>query len=239
MFKGCVNLKDVTLGDRIQSINQYAFSGCRSISSFSFGKAVKHIGQEAFSDCTGMKDLYAEPLIAPTCGVQALDDINRWECTLHVQPQSKEAYASAPQWKDFLFVDYGFGITLNVTSMFMTQGETFQLKVVKNSSEGGVTWKSTNESVLNVTDDGLVTAVGSGMASIAAINSAGLMDNCLITVDGEGGIEEIMIGDKNFDGYYQVFNLQGINILNTMELDRINSLPAGLYIVNGKKILIK
>ncbi|MDE6681864.1 MAG: leucine-rich repeat protein [Muribaculaceae bacterium] len=239
MFKGCRNLKDVNVGDRVMSINDYAFKGCSSISRFCFGRSVKSIGLEAFSDCMGMKNLYAEPVSPPICGSQALDDIDRWECTLHVQSRSKEAYASAPQWKDFLFIDYGFGLTLNVTSMYMEVGETFQLKVVNNASSGEVTWKSTNESIITVSETGLVKAVGNGSASIAAINSEGLMDNCEITVGDESGVHDIFTNDENLDGRYHVYNIQGILMLDTTDKTRINSLPAGLYIINGRKVLIK
>ena len=102
-----------------------------------------------------------------------------------------------------------------------------------------VTWKSTNESILTVSDTGLVTAVGSGSASIAAINSDGLMDNCAITVGVESGIEDVFSNNNIFDGRYRVYNLQGILVLDTSDETRINSLPAGLYIINGRKILIK
>ncbi|MDE5785474.1 MAG: leucine-rich repeat protein, partial [Duncaniella sp.] len=239
MFKGCHNLKDVYIGDRVMSIDDYAFAGCSSISRFSFGRSVKAIGQEAFSDCIAMKNLYAEPVSPPICGSQALDDINRWECTLHVKSQSKEAYASAPQWKEFLFVDYGFGLSLNVTSMVMEVGETFQLKVVNNSSSGEVTWKSTNEEILTVSDSGFVTAVGSGSASIAAVNSEGLMDNCSIEVVDNAGIKDNFMNEDTFDGHYRVYNIQGILIMDTTEKSLISSLLPGFYIINGKKFIIK
>ncbi len=239
MFKGCRKLKDVSIGDRITTIDDYAFAKCSAMSRFCFGRSVKSIGSEAFSDCSAMKNLYAEPVSPPICGSQALDDINRWECTLHVQSQSKDAYASAPQWKDFLFFDYGFGLTLNVTSMYMEIGETFQLRVMENASHGNVTWKSTNENIITVSETGLVTAVGSGSASIAAINSDGLMDNCAITVAGDAGIQDTFINNDTFDGNYRVYNIQGMFVLDTTDESLIRTLPSGVYIINGKKTMIR
>lgn len=40
------------------------------------------------------------------------------------------------------------------------------------------------------------------------------------------------------DGTYSVFNLQGVNVLNTKDADEIRNLNSGIYIVNGRKILI-
>lgn len=41
----------------------------------------------------------------PTCGSQALDDINKWNCELIVPPSSIEAYQKANQWKEFFFIN--------------------------------------------------------------------------------------------------------------------------------------
>ncbi len=190
-FKDCPKLSNVNIGDRVEEIGHYAFSGCRAIESFAFGSSVTRIDEEAFSDCTGMRNLYAEPVMPPVCGSQALDDINRWECTLHVQPESEADYAAAPQWKEFLFKDNAFGISINRTSMDMSVGETARLYVTSDSGDGSITWMSTNDKVVSVSDSGLVTAVSAGSASVFAVNSLGLMANCAITVGGQ--VEEIVI----------------------------------------------
>ncbi len=104
-FYGCTNLKDVRLDDGITTIGDWAFSGCSSLDFFSFGSSVKSIGKEAFSDCTTMTKLYAMTQVPPTCGDQALDDISKWECTLIVPQGYVDAYRTAPQWKEFFFMD--------------------------------------------------------------------------------------------------------------------------------------
>ena len=190
-FKDCPKLSKVNIGDRVEEIGHYAFSGCRAIESFAFGSSVTRIDEEAFSDCTGMRNLYAEPVTPPVCGSQALDDINRWECTLHVQPESEADYAAAPQWKEFLFKDNAFGISINRTSMDMSVGETARLYVTSDSGDGTITWMSTNDKVVSVSASGFVTAASAGSASVFAVNSLGLMANCAITVGGQ--VEEIVI----------------------------------------------
>lgn len=40
------------------------------------------------------------------------------------------------------------------------------------------------------------------------------------------------------DGY-TVYNLQGICVLKTADADALRTLPAGLYIINGRKHVIK
>ena len=106
-FYGCASLKSVSMGDGIDTIGKYAFSGCSALESFSFGTGLKSIGDEAFSDCTGMKKLVSKTAVPPVCGPQALDDINKWECTLYVPQESLDAYKSAAQWKEFFFLETG------------------------------------------------------------------------------------------------------------------------------------
>ncbi len=104
-FYGCTNLKEVKIGDGVTTIGSWAFSGCAAIDYFAFGSSVKTIGQEAFSDCTAMTRLISRAATPPSCGSQALDDINKWTCTLSVPPGTTSAYQEAAQWKEFFFID--------------------------------------------------------------------------------------------------------------------------------------
>lgn len=115
-FYGCTSLKSVSMGDGIDTIGKYAFSGCSALESFSFGTGLKSIGDEAFSDCTGMKKLVSKTATPPVCGPQALDDINKWECTLYVPQESLDAYKSAAQWKEFFFLETGIKNVPNASS---------------------------------------------------------------------------------------------------------------------------
>ena len=115
-FYGCTNLQSFTVGDGLTSFGDRAFSGCSSLKSLSFGSQVQSIGQEAFSDCTSITEITSLAATPPVCGTNALDDINKWECTLHVPEGYKAAYLAADQWKDFLFMneDSGSGETPHV-----------------------------------------------------------------------------------------------------------------------------
>ena len=104
-FYGCTNLKNITIDDGVKTIGSYAFSGCSSLEYFACGTQVESIGKEAFSDCTAMTTFRSKAATPPRCGEQALDDINKWECTLQVPRPSIEAYQGADQWKNFFFVE--------------------------------------------------------------------------------------------------------------------------------------
>ena len=104
-FYGCTNLKNVSIGDGVTTIGNWAFSGCSSLDYFSFGSSMQTIGQEAFSDCTAMTQLISRATVPPTCGTQALDDINKWNCTLTIPVGTLSEYQAAAQWKEFFFIE--------------------------------------------------------------------------------------------------------------------------------------
>ena len=78
--------------------------------SYASGTSVESIGVEAFSDCTALASFTTLAATPPTCGNQALDDINKWECTLYVLPESIDKYMNAEQWKEFFFVEKVDGV---------------------------------------------------------------------------------------------------------------------------------
>ena len=104
-FYGCTSLKNVTVGNGVKGIGNYAFSGCSNLDGFAFGSSLASIGAEAFSDCTNLTMITSHAAVPPTCGSQALDDINKWSCVLRVPKSYAAAYQAADQWKEFFFIE--------------------------------------------------------------------------------------------------------------------------------------
>ena len=122
-FYGCSNLKNVSIGNGVKKIGNWAFSGCSALDYFAFGNSVQSIGEEAFSDCNNVTQIISRAKTPPTCGAQALDDINKWSCTLWVPEKYKAEYQSAEQWKEFFFVEGIAEQTYTVT--FIVDGEVY------------------------------------------------------------------------------------------------------------------
>ena len=129
-FSGCSRLTSVTIPNSVTSIGSRAFSGCSGLTSVTlnsnaivtsgsslrniFGQQVKtyilgdevtSIGDYAFSYCSALTKLISRAAIPPVCGTQALDDINKWECTLLVPDGSLTLYQTADQWKEFFYTE--------------------------------------------------------------------------------------------------------------------------------------
>ena len=133
-FYGCTNLQDVTIGNGVKSIGDYAFSGCSSLEGFAFGSNMESIGAEAFSDCTGLTTITSHATVPPTCGAQALDDINKWSCTLRVPSGYAATYQAADQWKDFFFIEDAVEVA-KYTLTFMVDGEVYHTESLAHKAE--------------------------------------------------------------------------------------------------------
>ena len=132
-FYGCTKLQNVTIGNGVKSIGNYAFSGCSSLAGFSFGSNMESIGAEAFSDCTNLTSITSHAAVPPTCGTQALDDINKWECVLGVPQGNADAYYAADQWKEFFFIDDVVEVE-KYTLNFMVDGEMYHTERLAHKS---------------------------------------------------------------------------------------------------------
>ena len=191
-FYGCAGLKSLKIGNGVTAIGNWAFSGCLSLDYFSAGYLVKTIGKEAFSDCIGLKQYYSYSILPPTCDDQALDDINKWDCTLHVPAESSDEYGDAPQWKDFFFVEemdpvLVEEIRLNQTEVML--GITDKLYLTAeilplNATYQQVVWTSSDDGVATVDADGVVTPLASGEAIITATSIDGNAEaSCQVAVE--------------------------------------------------------
>ena len=140
-FYGCSNLKNVSIGNGVKKIGKWAFSGCSSLDYFAFGDNVQSIGEEAFSDCNNVTRILTSAMTPPVCGNQALDDINKWNCSLYVPSEAKSAYQQAEQWREFFFIeDLPLGINDVVADKDHSNAATvyydLQGRVVENPTSG-------------------------------------------------------------------------------------------------------
>ena len=128
------------------------------------------------------------------------------------------------------------GITLDKTTAEMIEGETLTLTATvtpEDATDKTVTWTSSDEAVVKVVN-GVVSALKTGKATITA-TSGDVSATCEITVIPVTGINGVICSDGYAAG--NVYTVAGNLVCRKGE--KLSNLPKGLYIVDGKKIVVK
>ena len=194
-FAGCSNLSSVELSSLTTGINYCAFADCESLESMDFPESLTTIGIAAFSNCTSLATVnFADSYITiedeAFAGCTALSDVVIPENAQYVSSSafadcssnlSVSCYSTSENYEEIAgnIGTYNTiypveSISITNEAIELTKGQTCQLNVSftpSNATNKGLTWRSENEEVATVSDNGLVTAVGSGFATIVATSN--------------------------------------------------------------------
>ena len=144
-------------------------------------------------------------------------------------------------------------VKLDKTEATVEKGKTLTLTPTVYPSkleDRSVTWKSSDETIAEVTSSGEVKGVNAGIATITCTsNATGLSTTCKVTVTASSGARTLDGDDDGVTGIenpdatpvveepFDVYDLGGRQVLHGVT--SLDGLPAGVYIVNGKKVLKK
>lgn len=96
-------------------------------------------------------------------------------------------------------------VSLDKTSLELTEGEQFALNVTvspDNAADKTVTWSSSNHSVASVSDNGVVTAIKSGIATVTVrTNDGDKTADCEVTVLEPQKASSLSISETYIDAY--------------------------------------
>lgn len=196
LILGCQNS---TIPNSVTSISNYAFYNCSGLTSISIPNSVTTIDNYAFQYCSALKKVYSyiEDPSSITMGTSVFhcDPSNYNSRILYVPTGSSATYQADTKWSQYFgtiveMVDtvLATSIELDVTNTEVTEGETLQLTATvmpEDATDKSVTWASSDEAVATVDQNGLVTAVAPGTATITAttIDGSDLSATCEVTVN--------------------------------------------------------
>ena len=189
-FYNCTGLESIKLGEGVTKIDNFGFHNCESLLYFEFASTLQTIGKQAFSDCNSLTCIISHATNPPTCGEGALEDIPFLDCALYVPEGATAAYREAEQWCNFFPHEFVIAraISLDMTTIEFSDRGQNQLLVATltpdNVLDKSVTWTSSDPAVATVSNEGLVTAVDIGTATITATTNDGsnLSATCAVTV---------------------------------------------------------
>ena len=101
-FSDCHSLTSVTIGNSVTTIGASAFRSCNSLTSVTIGDSVTTIGDYAFSDCYNLTSVYCKATTPPSLGYDAFkyqdNGYVNIGCPIYVPAASVEAYKVAKNW---------------------------------------------------------------------------------------------------------------------------------------------
>ena len=196
-------LLDVELPVGTKYIGNNVFNGCSDIRTLKIPATVEHVNDNIIAGCSSLTDVYCYATKVPsfigTEDPSSMNDVFR-KATLHVIYGNEEAYKADAWWKRFYKIegckDPGVedvkvsSITISQTEITLKPDDTLQLEATVYPTEAAnksVIWKSSNEDVVIVTDEGFVLAVAEGEAdvTVASAENSEIKAVCHIKVEKE------------------------------------------------------
>ncbi|MDE6795039.1 MAG: Ig-like domain-containing protein, partial [Muribaculaceae bacterium] len=130
-------------------------------------------------------------------------------------------------------------IALDLTEINAVEGSEIQLTATvlpELASEQELIWSTTNENVATVTETGLVTIVAEGNAEIIVTTTDGSDLSATCQVLGTSNVSEIFLTP---DATVSIYTMTGTLVKANATKEDFAKLVKGIYIINGKKIMVK
>jgi len=178
---------DVELPVGTKYIGNNVFNGCSDIRTLKIPATVEHVNDNIIAECSSLTDVYCYATKVPTfIGTEDPSSMNDVfsKATLHVIYGNEEAYKADAWWKRFYKIegckDPGVedvkvsSITISQTEITLKPDDTMQLEAMVYPTEAAnksVIWKSSNEDVVIVTDEGFILAVAEGEADVTVTSA--------------------------------------------------------------------
>lgn len=241
-FNACSSLTSVVIPSSVTDIGDRTFGWCHSLTSVVIPSSVTTIGTWVFYDCTSLKTIYSLAEVPPTIGIESFSGVPT-DANIYVPNGTSSTYSNADGWDYFdQFIEVGtIDITLSAQNLNLEIGESKKLAAFVVKSDDMTietkTWTTSNSKVA-IVDNGVVTAVGEGMATVTftVFDSYGCphSEYCEVIVIDPAGIEDIKADED--DATAEFYTIGGVAVSG-------ENLTPGLYIKrqNGKasKFIVK
>lgn len=250
-FYNC-KLSKAILPPTVEAIGEKAFADNGHLSYIAMGENIISIGEKAFDGCPA-DDIF---ITAPTPPQAPNNVFSNYTGNLYVQgSEAIDAYYDAwTCWdrfegKEMTVATEIEGESEDVSGMPGKQFKLTATVIPQDVDLPYIFWHSTDPAVATVDTDGVVTLCDE--TNMEKSNSCKIIAETLyangprlevsVTNEGISGIETVNCdnGTTTVAGAPGIYNLQGICLSREATEDEINRLSPGLYIINGKKTIIR
>jgi uncharacterized protein YjdB len=131
-------------------------------------------------------------------------------------------------------------IELSQTQLVLNIGDEYTLETVilpDNATDKSVVWSTSDSAIVSV-NDGVITALAAGTATITvtAADDSNVCATCEVEVTKASGITDIF---SDMQTSYNIYMFNGVLVKSAATAEDVKNLTTDFYIINGKKIFIK
>ena len=243
-FQGCSSIEFVSLSNNLKKIGGFCFSGCSMLKSISIPSGIKELDYSAFTYCDSLKRVIiedAEVNYEPVF-IECTDFTN----TLF--KYAEELYLG----RQIGFIRYGsgWGIEAPMLKTLILGKEVDSWTKESNyyhreyfsfdrfkSLEKLVSQALIPPSIPRATDEQYMNLMVSVPEESLELYKKADVWKSFWNLQGYSKVDELQVQSKE-DRAFIVYNLQGMRIKVTNQ-DDLQKLKSGVYIINGKKTLLK
>ena len=207
-----------------------------------------------FERCNAVETLtcYVSDPSQIVLGQKVFRHIPKSTCVLQVPAGSMAAYQAAEQWQEFTNIVemepptiLASSVSLDESNVSLTEGMALQLTATvlpEDATDKSVTWTCSDGTVATVDENGLVTAVAAGTATITATTNDGsaLAATCQVTVEASAANQLMVENYTVLRGHSLTLPVQLANTANNLTaLQADIHLPEGIGIeMDGDEYVI-
>jgi hypothetical protein len=216
-------LTGISIGNFVTLIGNSAFGNCVHLSTVSIPNSVTSIESYAFNGCTGLTSIQVNRDIPLNLTVSSLvfKDVNKTACILNVPFGTKNLYASANQWQDFVNIAenaHGFRLSADSVKLLSTEGSKVSVGIKSNDQ-----WSvSSNQTWLRISPE-----TGTGNDSLimtADANVSSLQRTAVVTVTSGDFSKKITVIQAASPKTVNITAGGLVTALTTVELSTITNL---------------
>ena len=227
-FGRCMSLTSVTIPNSVKTIERFAFYNCNSLTSVTIPNSVTTIEQSAFSECRSLNS------VAIPNSVTKIENGAFSSCsslTSVIIPNSVTTIGGLAFSRCTNLQKVNIGNSVKTIGKYAFNNCT---SITQISSEAVVPPICDSDAFYLINKSKCKLIVPKN--SIDAYKQAPQWKEFLLIEGSTTGITNTVY---NKAGLADVYTIDGTKRLSKASTDEINALPKGVYIVNGKKIIIK
>ena len=183
VFSYCTSLTGIDLPDGLTCVGNDSFYGCEKLTEVVFPKSVTEIWNSVFAFCTSLRKVVIQE------GVTKIGEYVFYECkdlTIYGRPGSyAEQFAkeNGIPFEEYIIRPVSISITQGSAAKLIA-GKTLVLEAVVEplDAETTLVWSTSDAKVATVTQEGEVTAVNKGKATITVATDNGKKASFKVTV---------------------------------------------------------